>query len=231
MPHQRAMLGVCSVVLLLAIGFNVVFFAGVSNGKSITDRFAQQPAKQKVQVHSVAVLGDSLVFLSTSDLQAALSPRYPAPHIESVIGVGVAQMRLAIEQMHQSQHPDAVVVALGSNDARYAENALTQGQKQAEITNSVAQQADVLQTLSDTPCVIWVGVQEHNAVLNLTVWGPQLNAGFKANLEDYPNAHWLDWEAQMHGHPEWQDSDGLHFSASGNAAYAAAITAAIESDC
>lgn len=187
--------------------------------------------KDHVAVHSVAVMGDSLVFLSTADLRSQLSPLYPNPEVAGILGIGIAGMRLGIEQMHDSKHPDAVVIALGTNDACFAESATSPQQKAAEIQNSIAQQEGVLQTLSDTPCVIWVGVQEHNASLNLLLWGPQLNAGFQTNVAAHPNAHFLDWESQMKAHPEWQHPDGLHFSETGTVAYATAITQAVSQLC
>lgn len=187
--------------------------------------------KEHVSVHSVAVMGDSLVFLSTADLRSQLSPLYPNPQVAGVLGVSVAGMRLDIEQMHDSKRPDAMVIALGTNDAHFAETATTPQQKAAEVQNSIAQQEGVLQTLSDTPCVIWVGVQEHNTSLNLIQWGPQLNAGFVTNVAAHPNAHFLDWGSQMKAHPEWQGEDGLHFSELGNVAYATAITQAVSQLC
>lgn len=187
--------------------------------------------KAHAEVHNVAVMGDSLVFLATNDLQSQLNPKYPNPIIQGGIGVTTESMRLAIEQLHDGSHPDAIVIALGTNDVSLADQAPTQESKTAELQNSIAQQAAVLQTLADTPCVIWVGVQEHN-FLSFPRWGPQLNAGFSTNIAAHSNAHFLDWEVLMKPHPEWQDAkDGLHFSSAGNAAYAVAITNAISQLC
>lgn len=188
-------------------------------------------AQNHVPVHSVAVAGDSLVFLSTGDLQAMLAPKYPSPNIQGVLGVTIAGMTPAIDQMH-AQHPDAIVLALGTNDARYLVAAQSTEEQTQVLQASFAQQTAVLQSLTDIPCVIWVGVQEHNTELNLVTWGPQLNKGLKANVEQYSNVHFLDWEEVMHGHADWQGADGLHFSDPvGNRAYAQAISDSIAELC
>ncbi len=188
-------------------------------------------AQQHVPVHSVAVACDSLVFLSTGDLQALLAPKYPNPVIEGALGITIAGMAPAIEQMRVKQ-PDAIVLALGTNDARYLVAAQSADQQAQVLQASFAQQEAVLQSLADTPCVIWVGVQEHNTELNLVTWGPQLNEGFKENVDKYPNSHFLDWEAVMRGHADWQGADGLHLSDPvGNRAYAQAISDSIAELC
>jgi lysophospholipase L1-like esterase len=229
--NKQARSGLVLVCLVIGGVFLVLDIGIVVGGPAQSLAPSTTAPQLKVRVSSVAVLGDSLVFLSTGDLQRELGAHYPNPIIQSALGVGTAQMRLAIERLHSSTHPDAIVLALGTNDARFYEEGLTAEQKDAQLQNSLAQQAAVLQTLSDTPCVIWVGVQEHNAVLHLTTVGPLLNSGFKVNISSHANAHFLDWEAQMKPHPEWQAPDGLHFSDAGNAAYAAVIAQAVSQLC
>jgi len=208
---------ICALLCVLVVELGLVYI--------------HSQVKPHVPVHSVTVAGDSLVFLSTGDLQVLMAPKYPNLDIAGVLGITIAGMMPAIEQMH-TKKPDAIVLALGTNDARYLVAAQNVDQQAQVLQASFAQQEVVLRSLVDTPCVIWVGVQEHNTELNLVTWGPQLNKGFKANVEKYPNGHFLDWEHVMRGHADWQSSDGLHFSDPiGNRAYAQAINDSVDELC
>lgn len=227
--RRRNTLFVLSVVAAGLLVVNIIFITGTNSGNAFAIPFFSKASH--VQVHSVAVIGDSLVFLSTPELQTQLSAKYPNPDIQAVLGITIDGMRPNIEQIHTAKHPDAVVVALGSNDARYMVNTATPTEAEVQLQNSLAQQGAVLDTLSDTPCVIWVGVQEHNTALNLKVWGPQLNAGFRTNVNQHANAHFLEWESVMSSHSDWQASDDLHFSPAGNAGYATTISSAISDLC
>lgn len=229
--QRRSVLLVLGLLAIVLIGFNILIVSGTLSSSALSLPFRAQPATPPhVQVRTVAVFGDSLVFGATGDLQKQLA-KYQITEIDGVIGASTNQVYPLITEAHQTKHPDAIVIALGTNDlipVFLAQNANEQALHMITISNN---QVEVLQSLSDTPCVIWVGVQEHNSERNLKALGPQLNATIRANVANYPNAHFLDWEVAMAGHDDWQASDGLHFSSAGNAGYASAISTAISDIC
>lgn len=211
---------------------NVLIISGTLSSSALSLSFVSPPtiAKAHVEVRTVAVFGDSLVFGATGDLQFQLA-RYQNPEIHGVIGSSTVQLEPLITEVHQTKHPDAIVIALGTNDLIPVFLAQNPNEHALHMINFSNHQLAVLQALSDTPCVIWVGVQEHNTERNLKVLGPEMNATMRANLANYSNAHFLDWEAVMAGHSDWQAPDDLHFSSAGNAGYASAMTEAIASQC
>ncbi len=113
-------------------------------------------SSHKTEIHSVAVFGDSLVFGATGDLQTQLA-KYPNSEIHGVIGISTQQMESLIGEVHQSKHPDAIVLALGTNDMIPVYLAQNDTERALHVINISNHQEAVLQGLSDTPCVIWVG--------------------------------------------------------------------------
>jgi|GEM_PF-2652565 lysophospholipase L1-like esterase len=62
----------------------------------------------------VAVIGDSITFLSVDAINAALRPRF-APGITAVIGIKT-DAQLVTAKRYAATHPDIVVIDLGTND-------------------------------------------------------------------------------------------------------------------
>ena len=230
--QRRNILMALGLLAAILIGVNALVISGTFSSYALSSPFAATPTTTKahVQVSTVAVFGDSLVFGATGDLQMQLAG-YQNPEIHGVIGTSTVQLQPLITEVHQTRHPDAMVIALGTNDLIPVFLAQNPNEHALHMINLSNHQQAVLQTLNDTPCVIWVGVQEHNTERNLKVLGPEMNATIRANVANYPNAHFLDWEAAMSGHTDWQAADGLHFSPAGNAGYATAITQVIASQC
>ncbi len=226
---RKNILTILAAAAVLVVLGDILIATGTLSSSALSLPFQTKPA-QHAEIHSVAVFGDSLVFGASGDLQTQLA-KYSNSDIHGVIGTSTSQIEPLIAEVHQAKHPDAVVLALGTNDLIPVFLASNETERALHMIDIGNHQETVLQSLSDTPCVIWVGVQEHNTERNLVVLGPQLNALLRANVAKYPNAHFVDWEAVMAGHSDWQASDGLHFSPAGNVAYATAMSGAVASQC
>jgi hypothetical protein len=124
--------------------------------------------------------------------------------------------------------PDIVVMALGTNDRRWAPvpgMVPTGFPFQLHIS-----QPNVVNYLNHWPntCMVLVGVTERPNKWRHDVYGPYWNrwlryyAGLRGGV-------FVDWAGISAGHPEWFVADQLHHTAAGQAAYRAAITKGVES--
>lgn len=180
-------------------------------------------------ITSVEVVGDSLVFGSTDELNAQISSRGWSGSAHGYIGATTEIAKVATEISNPSTG-GAYVIALGSNDARFVQESPN---PQLALQMIFDNQRFVINQLSTAGanCIVWVGVQDDTPMAFLDVWGAQINTGLQATTKEFNNTHFLDWASIQRDHPEYRHADGLHFSPSGELGYATAITDFVSQEC
>jgi GDSL-like Lipase/Acylhydrolase family len=154
---------------------------------------------------SVFVDGDSLALGTTLFLSTYL-PGWTVR--ESVLisrhayeGVGPLEARGdALERV--------VIVDLGTND---------DPSRISVFKRSVRQ---VMRTVGESRCVIWPTV--NRPPYHGISWAGY-NRALRSLARTYDNLHVFDWAAMAHAHPQWFHQDGVHPSAAGYRARAAAL--------
>jgi lysophospholipase L1-like esterase len=110
--------------------------------------------------------------------------------------------------------PRVVLVSLGTND------------DPGTVSRFSGYVRDVVRIAGPSRCVIWSTIVRppYNGV-SYDGYNNVLRRAARA----YPNLVLLDWQALAHGHPRWLGSDGVHPSADGYRARAAAVTQVVKS--
>lgn len=157
------------------------------------------------------VVGDSLSFQASPEIQEAAADAGIDIEVDAVPGSSVAQ-RVADVTAAAARRPDVLVVALGTNDVYYA------------IPGPRAAVRRVLAAARPAGCVVWVLVGE---VLGRSA-APFNRLVMSAAASD-DTVDVLRWDRTSAGHDAWIDSDGIHHSVSGRSAFAAAIADGIRS--
>jgi lysophospholipase L1-like esterase len=169
---------------------------------------AAQPAPR-----TVLDLGDSL----SVGTDPHLRKRLRGYRIERLYDVGLhASEAAAIVEKARHSLPSVLVVSAGTNDDPRIVSAFWRAV------------SGVVQTAGSARCVVWPTIARPPAV-GASYDG--LNRAL-ANLADrHANLVVVDWLRMVRRNPEWLSRDGVHVSATGYRARAAAIAAAVKTRC
>ncbi|MEZ5206971.1 MAG: hypothetical protein R2690_08315 [Acidimicrobiales bacterium] len=172
----------------------------------------------------IAVVGDSLTHTATPELLWQLRfAGWDVVTIDGTLGAPIADRVPVVQQLVATGELDAIVFALGSNDARLNVDTGRDVGEAWRVTQSAAFTA--LAEAQVVPCVVWVGVNANAPTWKLDQWG----AWFNAWLRYY--THYADWTAASADHPEYFLADDVHLSLTGNRAYAELMVATVADAC
>jgi len=160
---------------------------------------------------SVAVVGDSITYLSSPDIRGALRDYQYTIHATG--GQTMAQMYPVIRQLASAPR-HAWVVELGTNDA-LGSNPTWSAAFDAEVT-----------TLASQPCVVLVSV---NPRLGPTA--VSLDRAISSVVLGHRNFHLLDWGTIEWQEPKWVSADGIHPDPQGSRKLAQLMKQSIHSSC
>jgi len=185
--------------------------------------FAIAPASPSLPVvRTVSVVGDSITVVSRPAISSALAGAYETD-IRGIWGQRIDQMLPTLSAVLR-QHPSAVVVNLGSNDAIQAE---THRGWQSSFARMIA-------LLSPTRCVLLTTI---STLLDARNPPPPVAADINAAIEGvtsrYRNFHIVDWNAAVHANNgrTLLSPDRIHPSPVGQLTLAALIRSALDGDC
>lgn len=172
------------------------------------------------------LFGDSLLF--TTDFNGKLDPAFDARgwqrSVVSGIGVAVSDHRALIDEA-PGVSPQAVVLAHGTTEANRAVGAgINAGASMAKSRSDLVGAVDALAAV---PCVIIVNVNQHGGTPAFDDQAAAYNLAILVLDVQRANVRALDWNGASIGHADWFADDGVHFTAAGDAAYAAALAAAV----
>jgi hypothetical protein len=207
--HRVSLTGRGIVLLvILALLAVVVTFVGILAHKSSTP--------------TVAVVGDSITFFAGRDVTAALGTKYDAD-VHSGIGKRIDEM-LPTLQAAVRNHPFAVVVNLGTNDARQAQTHPDWRSGFERMTALLTQARCVLVTTINTAIDGPPGTQ--------TV-ASEINQALTAMVAAHPNLHIVDWNAAVHATngANLLMPDRVHPSTAGQLTLASLVRTALSADC
>ncbi|MBM3670707.1 MAG: SGNH/GDSL hydrolase family protein [Actinobacteria bacterium] len=198
----------------LAIGCSVVALSAC--GSSTTaDKSTATTSTTAADAPRVLVLGDSNLFESAAEVDAALRTVGTEPTLRGVIGFGVSQLDFWREEIAKVLAPqDVVVVGLGTNDAMNDEN----------VEQFPSRLDTFMELFGDRP-VIWITHVDVRPGAPVDA-GRTVNEHIRAAAERWPNLTVLDFTEYMDADPAILHADALHFSPHGREVYAQAIAAA-----
>ena len=163
-----------------------------------TDATPAAPVVQKI-----LVIGDSLTVGSGPSLTADLSATGAAVTVDAIDGSGltnhVVDWHSRIPQDVAADHPDLVVIALGTNDS-------------AAGASYGAQVDAVMSSLPAGQQVIWVLPR---LAASLQPGISQLAGAVYAAVARWPGLRVADTDGIMSLHPEWVAADGIHYNTTG----------------
>jgi lysophospholipase L1-like esterase len=163
------------------------------------------------------MLGDSLA----EQVSGALRGTIPGATlvVEAIYGL-TANDAIPATQRLLANGPAAVVVVLGTNDARDG----------ATAGDDIAAVRRVAERLQGVPCIRWMSINEASRFPAMNVEAHAINAELRRLSATEPHFGVVPWASEIAGHPSWLLPDGLHHSAEGQAAFARRIRAAFQ-DC
>jgi lysophospholipase L1-like esterase len=170
----------------------------------------------------VSIVGDSITFFAGNDETAALGSNY---RVDADAGIGkrIDEMMPAVKHAARSD-PFAVVVNLGTNDARQASS-------HPDWRTAYDQ---MVATLADQHCVLLTTINTlMGGESGVTSVADDINAAQVATVASHPNFHIIDWNAAIHG-PNGLDllmADRVHPSNSGRLTLAAMVRNGVKNDC
>jgi len=103
--------------------------------------------------------------------------------------------------------PSRLVLALGTNDARL---------------KATAPWSDLFSFLSPTTCIVWP--RAYPATDQIAAFDTAMDQ----LIATHPNVRVVDWASQVAAHPEYLIEDGVHYNATGEAAYTEMLVKAVE---
>lgn len=194
------------------------------NGTSVplpTQTFTTLPPVERPRI---AVVGDSLTHTATPELLWQLRfAGWDVVTIDGTLGAPIADRVPVVQELVATGELDAIVFALGSNDARLNVDTGRDVAEAWRVTQSAAFTA--LAEAQVVPCVVWVGVNANAPTWKLDQWG----AWFNAWLRYY--VHYADWTAASADHPEYFLADDVHLTLAGNRAYAGLMVDTVADAC
>jgi len=154
----------------------------------------------------VLVVGDSLALGSAPYLHTAFRPATVTQDLRE--GRGTAEgARIAAE------HPGIgiIVASLGTNDD--------------PRTQIFRPAADALVRSAEGRCLVWATVHRPGDVDGVG-WS-NINAIIRSEATAHTNVVVVDWAAEQAAHPSWVEGDGVHLTAAGYQARAAALASGV----
>lgn len=209
-PSPRRSRRLATIVLVIAIALGIT---------------ACRPVYTGPEGPRVAVVGDSITNSATGELDAELAAKHRFLH--GIDSIDLADGRTRLVKPVVGSGPSVVVVELGINSAR-------------EVWNSadLVDLENVLADLKAVPCVVWVtptalagSYFDHLGEGTIKDRIAKFKASLLKRLPKYPNVHLADFGAIEEAHPEWFHADGLHLTATGQAAYAAYVADQVAAHC
>ena len=168
-------------------------------------------------VPAVLVIGDSNLFQSGAQVDAALRDEGVEPTLHGVPGYGVKDLEYWLGQLGGllARDPDIVVVGLGTNDAEAASDILQFPARLDELMGTIgARRVIWLTHVDDRPGA------PHDA-------GSTVNQMVREAATRWPNLTVLDFATEIAADPTILHADALHFSPHGMEVYADEIAAAV----
>jgi hypothetical protein len=178
-----------------------------------------------VESHTVAVLGDSISAMSKGPLEHAGRTRGFATVVDATSGIMTREKQPNAEAFAPT-HPDAVVIALGTNDAFCTlENALAHGScryptfSNTDIAVDLGHMADTLH--QPATCVLAV-----NTYASTVVSTADQNLAAADRIDGV-----IDWRDQAVAHPEYLADQLGHLTLVGQTAYADFVMDGVAKTC
>ncbi len=207
-PRLRGALVVaCAVLALSACANN-----GSSRAATTTTSSTVPPPP------GVLVIGDSNLFESGADVDAALRDAGFEPTSRGVPGYGLKDLDeywLVELPALLEPDPEVVVVGLGTNDTSVA----------ADVAAFPERLDEMMEALGDRP-VVWITHVDDRPDAPASA-GRAINAAIRAAPDRWPNLTVLDFAVDIANDPTILRFDNLHFSKAGIRAYAQKITEAV----
>lgn len=206
--------------LLVASWRRALLAVGCSVAALVVTSCAPEPYTGSAANPKVAVVGDSLISRAHDMYRWILTTDGWDSSVTGLGGFSVGDTQATVTQA-AATHPVAMEIALGTNDVRHmAEGTETMTQFRALV-------AVMMTSVTDVPCVVWVGVGEYNGEyppLTMAGTGPAINAVIKDELarSGRRNRFYADWAALSTGHPELFNGPGdphIDATPTGNSAY------------
>lgn len=205
MSRRRMTLAVATIVL-----------AALATSCGLTPPY--EGATSDPSARKTVVIGDSLVDQSRAHLAVNFGEKGQKVSINGKPGADLASMRGYIGTAGDAR-PDAIVIALGTNDVgQLISGARTWDLEMAHIRDAMSD------ALSQSPCVVWVNINDTAAYYQLGTWGPHINSVIRAEANNR-GVHLADWNLLYKANPSFIASDGLHLTWEGQIAYAELIRA------
>lgn len=158
-------------------------------------------------------LGDSLS-IGTGPYLRALLPGY---RIDPLHGVGLQASEVAaLAARSRASFPPVVVVSAGTND------------DPRNVSIFARAISDIVTLAGSKRCVVWPTIARLTKV-GTTSTG--LNRELASAARSHRNLVLVDWAGMVRRHPTWLSRDGVHASAVGYRARAAAIAKAVTTRC
>lgn len=207
------------VVVALLVGLLVV--PSRDSRAGATAAAAQPPATEPGAGARLAVVGDSLVYMSATRLEAALAADGWRASVQGDVGFTVADQLDKIVAA-AAGHPDVAVIALGTNDAFHVTDGL---QTLADTRRHVA---EALAAVADVPCVVWVDVTTKAPGATWQSNARRVDRMIEDALAARPGGLVAHWDALSGAEPSWFLPDGVHHTDAGKDAYTALIASSVE---
>ena len=158
-------------------------------------------------------IGDSL----SIGTDPYLRPRLRGYRIERLYDVGLhAYDAAAMVSRARSSLPAVLVVSAGTNDDPRI------------VSTFIRAVSGILAAAGSDRCIVWPTISRPPAV-GATYEG--MNRALARAAARHRNLVLVDWVGMVRRHPTWTSRDGVHVSAAGYRARAAAIAAAVKTRC
>lgn len=154
-------------------------------------------------VTSYAMIGDSITWQATADLERAI----PGVRVDGVIGRSFSQIDGPFDAMMATGRPDVLIVALGTNPT------MTLGQVEAFMARAISIER-----------ILFVNVRIPRE------WEAPTNELIDILPRRYPNVSVIDWYGFTATHPDVLNTTGFHLSESGKPIYASFVASAVLGD-
>jgi lysophospholipase L1-like esterase len=216
--HRRA----ASRAIVVLVAWMTVVALG-TRASSPTGSFDAIPASPSFPVvRTVSVVGDSITVVARPDISTALAGSYDTD-VHGKWGQRIDQMLPTLAAVLR-QHPSAVVVNLGSNDAIQAETHRGWQTSFAHMVNLLAPTRCVLLTTISTL------LDDRNPPPPVAA---EIDAAIERVASTRPNFHIVDWNAAVHADNgrTLLSPDRIHPSPMGQLTLAALIRTAVDRDC
>jgi lysophospholipase L1-like esterase len=174
-----------------------------------TTASSRPTAAPKVRGNRVLLVGDSLLWQSTAAVTASLRAGGWDPTIDAYPSTTTGTWAPKMSEMVAETQPDVVVVELGTNNCT------------AACPNLAGVIDRLLAGVPRSTPVYWMNVQNQPSY---PAHPESVNDALVAARSRWSNVTLVDMSARFRNHPEWHQTDGLHFTATGSDQLASLIT-------